>query len=143
MCSFLHGLLILSVGVVYGLGPKVIVEFAHTHAVLGEHEHAHSSKTHERGHGDFSHDHHSHDHDSHRDHQDPAQTPDDSPEEDPGGTSHQHSHIVSLGTDIPMIPGATPQIGMVSLTSVKLPCREPDICPDDPYFPLIKPPQLG
>lgn len=129
MPSFLHGLLIISVTFVCVLGSRVTVGFNHSHEAVAEHAHHHGDV--DGGHGGHSHEHES------------PLASDESEDNNHGGESDHHSHIVALGTDVPFIATNFPQVRGVAWTNIGLALADPDLCPEGPYFALIKPPQLG
>jgi hypothetical protein len=129
MRSILHGLLVIAISFGYVMGSSVTVEVEHSHGVGGGHGHEH-------GETDGEHDHHSHEHDSHS----PA---DDSQDGEQDSDHHPHSHVVSLGSDVPFVLPNFPKEQTIHSASSAYSLPDPDRCPDGPYFPLIKPPQLG
>lgn len=129
MARFLHSLLVISVTFVYVLGSHVTVELHHSHEAVAEHAHHHADD--DAGHGIHSHEH---------EWPPASEEPED---EDRDGDPHHHSHVVALGTDVPFIATSFPQVQGVSWTSIGPVMPDPALCPEGPYFALIKPPQLG
>lgn len=130
MRNILHSLLIIAIAFGYVMGASVIMEVEHSHEVSAGHGHQHVQ-------ADDEHDHHSHEHDSHS----PADDSHDG--EQDGGDHHNHSHVVSLGTDVPFVLPNLPKDHAIHSTTIAYSLHDPDRCKDGPCFPLIKPPQLG
>lgn len=126
MRIILQSLLIIAVTFVYVAGPHMTFEMEHSHEVAESQGHEHA--------GD-DHSHHSHDH---------APVPSsETPESDePGGPSHSHTHVVSLGVDSPFTP-IPHNTFMANRIGTNHPAAISEFAPDGPCFPLIKPPQLG
>jgi hypothetical protein len=134
MRNLLHSLLVFAITLVYVVGYPVAVEFEHSHEVHSEHGHLHGAAVP----GD---DHHSHDHGQSHDHE-PAPSP-DAPDGDDHHGEHHHTHVVSIGADMPFAVPSLPRIGMVCWSPTRSAFPDPDACPDGPCYPLIKPPRLG
>lgn len=140
MRKLLHSLLVFAITLAYVVGSRLTMEFEHSHEVCSSHGHLHGEAIPDDDH--HSHDHgRSHDH-GHSHHHGPAPAPDSPDGEDHHG-EHHHTHVVSLGADMPFSISISPGIGMTSWSSVRNTFPDPDSCPDGPCFPLIKPPQLG
>lgn len=120
-----QALLIIAVSFGTVLGSSVVVEIEHSHEVSTGHDHQHGG-----------HDHHSH--------EDEAPSPvENSHDGEHDNEDHRHSHVVSLGADVPFVVpdfSVTQAIASEILVNI-LPSS--DQFPDGPYFALIKPPQLG
>ena len=129
MRSILHSLLVIAISFGYVMGSSVTVEVEHSHGVAADHGHQHVE-------ADGEHAHHSHNHGSHS----PA---DDSQEGEQDSDHHPHSHVVSLGSDVPFVLPKFPQDQAIRSAGSAHSLPDPARCPDGPYFPLIKPPQLG
>ena len=135
MRAVFQSLLIIAVTVVYVAGPYLTVKIEHSHEVSKNHGHQHPGDDHD-------HDHH-HDH-SHQDPHNEGSIPssDDPDSDNPEGDSHSHTHVVSLGVDAPFLPTSHGTF-MANRIGAYQPTAIPEFVPDGPYFPLIKPPQLG
>lgn len=128
MHRILHSLLIAAITLVYVAGPRVAVEIEHSHEE-GHAAHHHPHAGFGGGHADHSH----HDHS--------VPSPDDPVDEERGSGSH--THVVSLGLDVPCTASQFPQIQTVFRTCLGSSQPERHPCPDGPVFSLIKPPQLA
>jgi len=106
-----------------------MVEVEHSHEAGGGHGHQHVEAGGEHGH-------HSHKHDT----PPPA---DDSHGGEQDGEHHPHSHVVSLGADMPFALANFPMNQAIGSAYIACLLPDPDRCPDGPCFPLMKPPQLG
>lgn len=129
--SFFNACLVLSVLFVYGFGPVAVVEVEHEHEepqVLAFLE---------------NHDRHDHDHHDHGGDEHPSdEGGDDNSSEDHSPHSHRHSHFVSF--DLPTAFGSAtfPVLKRLKCFMERLD-TESVLCPDGPFYDLLKPPQLG
>lgn len=128
MRAIVQSLLIIAVTFVYVIGPYSTVEMEHAHEVCENHGHHHQGDGHD-------HSHHPHDQGS---------IPfSEVPESDePDGNSHSHTHVDSLGADSPFTH--VPHNAFIAnRIGTDPPAAISGFVPDGPYFPLIKPPQVG
>ena len=128
MRALFQCLMIIAVAFAYVAGPYLTVEMEHSHEVCENHGHQHPGDDHD-------HSHHPHDEGSV-----PSSEAPDS--EAPEGDSHSHTHVVSLGVDVPITP-ASLNTFMANQIGACHPAAISEFVPDGPCFPLIKPPQLG
>lgn len=128
-----HSLLTMSLALVYIAGPVVAVEVEHAHE-KGHDAHSHFHAGTETGaahhHGRDHHHHHS---------EAPCEDSEDG-EESPDPLSH--SHVVSLGVDIPLSAPGLPGTRVAPWSGFERRIPEAEPCPDGPFYKLSKPPQL-
>jgi hypothetical protein len=126
MPRLLHSILII-ITFVYVLGSRAAVVFEHSHKMVESHSHHHTND--ETGDGDHSHGH---------------ESPSGKPENrNSGGDPENHSHVVSLGGDVPFVASGCVDARAVAWTDTGLSLPDSDALPDAPCFTLIMPPQLG
>ena len=125
MRTFLHLLLILAIGSVHAFGTYATVQITHSHEVNTGHGHQH--------HG---HQHHGHDHT-------PSQEPSDSNGDQSNSSEREHTHTESLGADAPLIIPDPSHTNSLLLTRPNKFWGWRDSPPDQPFYCVIKPPQLG
>ncbi len=128
MRSILQSLLAIVIAFVYVAGPSLTFEIEHTHEVFQGHGHNYAGNDHDHFHPPCS--------------EKPVPLSDQD-ERDSDGSTHSHTHVVSVGTDTPFAPLLHNNPFMANWSAIHPPVAISEFAPDGPYFPLIKPPQLG
>ena len=120
-----YSLLLVAISLGDLMGSGVVMETEHSHGVDAEHGHQHSEN-----------EHHSHDHDG-------ASSPHgDSGDCGHDGDHHSHSHVVFVGTDLPLNIASFLKDQALCPVALERFSTESDSCPDGPSYSLTKPPRL-
>ena len=122
MRRILHLLLTLAFSSMHVMGAFVSVEYTHSHAD-GDHHHHHDH-------------HHGHEHC-------PGDAPADDDQQEGGDPGQEHTHEISLGSDAPVTVPDFTSMSALSSDSIDSGRQLRDTRPDEPFYGLVKPPQLG